>query len=414
MHERLIRTAARQDRADDRLVEDRRVAALDGLRGIAALIVVVFHFLCLLYPAFVPDMSDDPHRIADTPLGLLWNGPFAVSLFFVLSGFVMAGAADRRRALIVSNFVTRYLRLALPVLASVVFAWLLLSAFPQATADLGLAMAEPSRWLNYTYQHTIPPLYLAVADGLAGNFLRGKSGFNNVLWTMQIELVGSLGLFVLYWLSGGRIRVVMLLLGGVAILSFARDAYLGFVLGALLYEARKAGLLRAVPAVLPAFFLVAGLLLGAPGRGTPERWGLPEMPVQWTIGHTTGVVPVLAAALILLATLTLPRFSGLLAHALPRWLGRISFSLYLVHVPLLYTLVAYAYVQLPIDPALLAILYFSVTLLLAHAFTLAFDEPTLRLLRPVRNRLQPFEMPFLSGRQIPQKDTSEAMQRGEP
>jgi peptidoglycan/LPS O-acetylase OafA/YrhL len=364
-----------------------RVVALDGLRGAAALIVVVFHYLCLLHPGLVPDMTATPALIADTPLGLLWNGPFAVSIFFVLSGFVIAAAADRRRDILTANLVTRYLRLALPVLASVFMAWVLLSLFPTATASLREAVPEPSRWLNYTHQGAIPPFHVAIYDGLVGNFLRGGSDFNNVLWTMQIELVGSVGLFMLYWLIPGRLRLVTLGLAGVVIVLFLRDAYVAFVVGAYLYEAAKAGLLVKLPAFLPPVALVVGVLVGAPGQGTWARWGLMDLPGKLTAGNPGGLVPIGAATLFVYAALTLPAFARLLGRRLLQWLGRISFSLYLVHVPLLYTLVAFAYVSLPIGQAPLVALYFAGTLALAHMFTLAVDEPSLRLLRSVRDRL---------------------------
>jgi peptidoglycan/LPS O-acetylase OafA/YrhL len=368
-----------------------RIVALDGLRGAAALIVVVFHYLCLLHPWLVPDMTATPAWIADTPLGLLWNGRFAVSVFFVLSGFVIAAAADRRRDIIVANLVTRYLRLAVPVLASVILAWFLLSLFPNATPSLRETLPDPSRWLDYTYQGDIPPIHAAIYDGLVGNFLRGGSDFNNVLWTMQIELLGSVGLFLLYWLVQGRARLVVLALAGLGIVFLARDAYVAFVAGAYLYEAAKAGLLARLPAFLPPAALVVGVLLGAPGPDTWERWGPIDLPGKLTPGNQRGLVPIGAATLFVYAALTLPVFAHLLGRRLLQWLGRISFSLYLVHVPLLYTLVAFAYVNLPISEAPLAVLYFAGTLALAHLFTTAVDEPSLRLLRAVRDRLSPVD-----------------------
>jgi peptidoglycan/LPS O-acetylase OafA/YrhL len=283
-----------------------RIKALDGLRGGGAVVVMVFHYLCLLHPEWVPGMVDAPVALADTPLFILWNGPFAVSVFFVLSGFVMAGAAERYHDALVANAVTRYLRLAVPVLASVLLAWALLTAMPDAVLSLAATMETPSPWLVYTHQGEIPSLAAAVFDGLVANFVRGASDFNNVLWVMQIELVGSLGLFGVYWLFAGRARLFALGAGGLAIIAFLPAAYLAFVLGAFLYEAHVRGLLRPERMPLPLLALAAGIVLGGPGPGSAERWGLPDLPDRLTIGVPHGFIPVLAATLIHYGVLGLP------------------------------------------------------------------------------------------------------------
>lgn len=373
----------------------QRVAALDGLRGVAAFVVVVFHYLCFLHPSMVPDITANPAKIADTPLGIFWNGPFAVSIFFVLSGFVLAGAADKRRSLVVSNLITRYLRLALPVLASVLLAWALLTVWPTATATLQAMLDNPSPWLNHTLQGDIPSVYDAIYDGLFGNFRWGGSAFNNVLWTMRIELLGSIGIFGVYWLTKGRTRLILLGLAGFALILAPRldfVAFLAFVLGALIYEAHLRGAFSNPSVLAGLLALLLGLLLGAPGRGFAERWDFPIVSGKLAVGEPRGLIPVIAAALILYAVLSLRPAATALSTSVPQWLGRISFSLYLVHVPMLYTLIAYAYIRLDWPPALLAICYVGLALVVAHIFTLTVDEPCLRVLKLVRVHLQPLEL----------------------
>lgn len=364
-----------------------RIAALDGLRGLAALVVVVFHFFCLLFPAFVPDYAPTPIWLADTPLGILWNGPFAVSVFFVLSGFVIAGAADRRHDLLVSNLITRYLRLAVPVTASVLLAWTLLSIFPTATADLRDAVDNPSAWLVNTHQGNIPSLGTAIFDGVIANFVRGGSGFNNVLWTMKIELIGSIGIFGIYWVSAGRARIILLAFVGFLVPVLTSPYYMAFVLGALIFEAHTRNRIRMPRSWMTWVAFAAGVALGAAGQGTAQRWGLPDLPGKLVIGNPVGIIPVLAAALILFAVIALPGVARFFSVSLLRWLGRVSFGLYLVHVPLLYTLVAVAYVRLDWSITMLATAYVLGAFVLAHLLTILIDEPTLRLLKPIRGRL---------------------------
>jgi peptidoglycan/LPS O-acetylase OafA/YrhL len=369
-----------------------RVAALDGLRGIAAAIVVVYHFLCMFLPAFAAEMSATPHPVVHYPIAILWNGPFAVSIFFVLSGFVMAAATARRADLLVANCVSRYCRLALPILASVVLAWCFLTLLPDATRTLEAQLASPSRWLEYSFQGDIPGLPYAVADALVLNFVNGLSRFNNVLWTMQIELIGSLLIFFIYFFARSSLPRLLISVGAVSLAIFAlRDFYyLSFMLGLLIYEFCYRRRISPLAPWLPLAALVVGVVLGGLSEGAHERWGLPPAPFgvqSFELGRSDGLVPVLAATAILYAVVNLAALSTLFATALPRFLGRISFPLYLVHVPLLYTWVAFAYTRTELSLAALFGGYVAMTLLLAFLGTLFVEEPTLALARRVRERV---------------------------
>jgi peptidoglycan/LPS O-acetylase OafA/YrhL len=237
---------------------------------------------------------------------------------------------------------------------------------------------------------------VAFYDGIAGNFLRGGSPFNNVLWTMRFELLGSFGVFALYWMTKGRVRLILIVLAGTALLFSPRIgvlSFFAFLVGTLLYEAQVRGAFENPDFRLGLLALVVGILLGAPGRGAAERWDLPIVSGALAIGEPRGLFPVLAAGLLLYAVLCLRSLSSLLSSPVARWLGRISFALYLVHVPLLYTIIATLYIETGWSSPVLAICYAFLAFSLAHIFTILVDEPSLRFLGRLRVRLQPWELP---------------------
>ena len=94
----------------------------------------------------------------------------------------------------------------------------------------------------------------------------------------------------------------------------------------------------------------------------------------------------IAAALLIYAVLTLPLLARALVRPIPLFLGRISFGLYLVHVPPLYTIVAWAYLQ-GVPEIVLGLIYVVSVVVLAWAFTLIVDEPSLRWISALRTRI---------------------------
>lgn len=361
----------------------QRLGYLDGLRGLAALSVVLFHFFSAFVPALIPDQTVTPWPISDTPFGILYNGDFAVIVFFVLSGFVISNSAASKRTTLIASLLVRYVRLALPALSSVLFAWILLSAFPTSAAQLYLKI--PHLWLTEVYQRDIPALGSAVSHGMLGIFISGQSSFNNVLWTMKIELLGSSSLYVLYAVLPSRSRAWIFALLAIAVFPLGVEMYAGFALGALL---RELFIQKKLPPVSGRICLVAGVCLGGVALGAHHRLHLPRVPRTLLLGSPQGALYPVAAALILYACLVLPSLQRVLSAVPARFLGRISFSLYLFHVPLLYTLFAWLYLSAwPVSwlgVCALLLIFVAVSAGIAYLATVFIDEPVLSLNAKIR------------------------------
>src|SRR5580693_9067482 len=103
-----------------------KVQYLEGLRGIAAMQVVLLHFVT----GFLPDTAEH----AWPPLRVLFDGHTAVYVFFLISGtvltpsFARGGAWPRQAA-------KRLVRLGIPVAAAATIALALLAALPNAHID---------------------------------------------------------------------------------------------------------------------------------------------------------------------------------------------------------------------------------------------------------------------------------------
>jgi peptidoglycan/LPS O-acetylase OafA/YrhL len=341
----------------------QRLDFLDGLRGVAALVVLLRHFLMTFLPAI---FGGAPSRRVDELIGnLLLVGTYAVFIFFVLSGFVLAQSGASGKRSLPARLVARYLRLTIPMLVSLTFAWILLRCFPNVRSEF-LELGT-NHWLTKgAYVGLIPPFWLAVQQALYGVYWNGDSLFDNVVWTMKVELEGSVGIYLVYRFAPESRRVAAL--GCFLLLALFQPLALGFPLGALLREARARGGLR------------------------ESRWGWAALVGAVAIpvaAHllSFSISPVTSsgsAALLVWAVFLLGPLRRVLSAKGPVFLGRISFALYLLHVPLLVTVGIWSYLHLPGPGGLKlgALLVEMVALAggLAWLMTIGIDEPLLRWL----------------------------------
>ena len=168
---------------------NRRIPALEGLRGLAAAIVVVRHTTNAIA---LPDGAR--RALLEGPWAPLLDAQAAVALFFVLSGFVLAGSLERgvTRSDTLQFWVKRIFRIHPPYVAALILTWLVSFHYvvPEASAPF-------TDWLRSRASVHLTPGALGAAlfyPGAADHQL-------DVGWTLGIEMTWSLLLPLVFWLA---------------------------------------------------------------------------------------------------------------------------------------------------------------------------------------------------------------------
>jgi peptidoglycan/LPS O-acetylase OafA/YrhL len=343
-----------------------RLVFLDALRGIAAMWVVIFHF-----------GEDGRLRSLQSAIPSWLNaavftaGHFGVPIFFVLSGFVIAYAIgdDRVDGRYFGRFaLRRSIRLDLPYWASIA---------------IGISYVAIKLRLQPE-----PDVHIAtVTDVLAHMFylqdFLGVPRINWVYWTLCFEIQFYLMFCALLGVAhrirsdaaDRRPQYVVFLIAAIVSLAWpvfpalhlrglALPNWHGFLLGAFACWALR-GTIR------PQWFALYALLLCG-------VWGLTR--------DSFTIVCVITATLIFL-TGKAGRLGAWLGARWLQFLGRVSYSLYLLHIPVsgaAFFLIGRFLGKTPAQDAIAMVLAIGVNCVASQIFWWLVERPSTSLARRVR------------------------------
>ena len=362
------------------------IPALDGLRGIAIILVMLHHFTY-----YRPTAGSD--GLIGSVLFFGWSG---VDLFFVLSGFLITGILlDTRRS--ERYFTTFYARRTLrifPLYYLVLF--LALVVLPQFPALHVVVAGEveflPPEWPYWVYLTN----FSIVERGWA-------HGWVDVAWSLAIEEHFYLVWPLVIWLCPPRLVALlcMAILVAEPIARVAARAAMvpslpiyvltwfrvdGLALGALLALAQRRGLLPALDRWVPLVVIAgaAGIIACTILGGHTWWWNRRMQQYGYSlIAITAGAM--LVSAINRPADCLWPR---LLSAGWLRAFGKYSYGLYLIHVPVMRIIREYVfnpeeYERFAMRPWTGQLLFYLAAA--APAFALAwlswrlFEAPILRL-----------------------------------
>ncbi len=307
-----------------------RFDGIDVLRGISIIAVVVHHINIHMGASESVLEKALPHQFAAT---LFWNGANGVTVFFAISGFLIATMAIRRWGALSQVRIADFYRLRFARIVPLLIALLIILSVLDLSHVSGFIIRA----------HTTLPRALLAATTFHINWLESQRGYLppnwDVLWSLSVEEVFYLFFPLICMLTRARAPLVALLLAFVAIGPFARTVltrnelwadygYLScmdaIALGCL--AAMIAASVRFRPATLRVLQIIGAALVLLIMTARP----LVRAMHIYQLGLDVSCL-ALGTCLLQIAIAQHNR-AGWLATAPIRWFGRNSYEVYLTHM----------------------------------------------------------------------------------
>lgn len=381
-----------------------KIRYLDGLRGVAALSVVMAHVLIGFYPTFYTGDARQAHNswevwAAGSPFNMVSIGNCFVCIFFMLSGYVLTYSvvSKQRQSQFLALAVGRYVRLTLPIFASSFLAFLVLKLGWVYHVEVALD-TNSYWWMPTLYQFT-PSFADMSVESLYGVY-QFDTNYNAALWTMRIELLGSFMVFgILMFCRSVKLRMAAYLLISVF---FFSPYYFCFIAGMFFYDIRGVTQQppkthRAASTALTALLILFGAFLGSyPQAYTVGTWyqGIADLLVPTLSGDAIIIAHLAAALMLMLAVERSMAIRKVLCSAFLQFVGRNAFSIYLLHLILIVSVFAGSFKLshwwLQYDAAFFvaAAIFIALLLLISNGMFYLVDRPSVQFSRHVGRAIE--------------------------
>jgi peptidoglycan/LPS O-acetylase OafA/YrhL len=290
------------------------IKELQSIRGIAATVVVIHHTLGFFA------LTEGERWIPR-----VWNGHAAVVLFFVLSGYVLtAKVSEAASAVDLTRWYVRRLFRIYPAL----WAASLIAIAYLAFLHWQVPVTNLSEWMLGRFREDRWDV-LHVAASVAGvlAFLLPQ------LWTVTVELVGSAVMPVLAAIAKRGAKPILLTIAVLLVVSVAIGArtYYGiasyiadFAIGVALHQLSPRFMAALRPYRYPLLAVAVACLFGA-------RAGF----IGGLHDPRTHMVELVGAVILVSSVIHYQVASTVFSDRRAVWLGDISYSVYLVHFPVM-------------------------------------------------------------------------------
>ncbi len=315
----------------------------------AALSVVFWHFMLGFYQGIV---FNPAYGLLGTPFYGFVHGTAAVSVFLVLSGYVLTKKFFESGDpwLLIMGAIKRWPRLWLMVFISIMGSWALLHNGVTAYRVAGVFAGSP--WLQLyglSLKPAFDPSFTAAfkQSMFSVFFVRESFGFNPLLWTVRVELLGSYIAFALAGLIAVMNKktsyIFLVSLFTAVALHFYDPFFVPFVPGVVM--ARFAPQIKNIK--LPAALLFLAVGITCLGYRAPIGFYAFLSPLgDMNPDFVRLYISLIGACLIMASFIGCKPLKQSMQGPLAAYLGRISYPLFVVHLLVLFSLASWVFVRL--------------------------------------------------------------------
>lgn len=326
----------------------QRIQWIDGLKGLSSVLIVLHHFILAFFPAMYYGASVPSHffgidyLLADSPFMFFVGGHFLVCVFLMLSGMVLSLQSKRIVTIkqLILSIVKRYFKLSIPlfIVSLVVYFMLKFNLF----YNLQAAEITQSPWLRLFYT-CIPSFKDVFITSFYSVWFVGNDTFSTAFWMLYILFYGSLLTSVTRYLINKKLLnryLAYTLL--IVYFIYTKDLLLNFVFGMIVADLIQDEKIKENTSISYVFLIVGAILGGFPFGIIPTNFYryfllLPHYVSDVNFIHTLGTL------FIILGIASISKIKNVFNHEPFQTLGKYSYTIYLVHIPLLFSIISLIY-----------------------------------------------------------------------
>lgn len=320
-------------------IKNNNLGYLDGLRGICCFLVVIEHCVNFYMPNVrfteMEGIGGVIRRFVGlSPLNFIYSGNISVAIFFILSGFVLSLKFNKTKnyEYIISGTIKRYPRIMIPVAASMIFMF--------------VVMLLSDKFIGHHFWSGIYDSFVFIMNQVLIEIPFTHNALTNYpLWTISFEIFGSLLVFAIIAIFGlSKYRIYFYSIAMIYFLfSFENIYYMLFIFGVIICDITKGGQLKINAfARMVIFFIGLWLATTPPPRYNVIPYGgfytYLEIFKGFDYAHVSRILEVIGCMILFTSLVGSNLSIRALTTPVMKFLGKISFPLYLTHASVIYVL----------------------------------------------------------------------------
>lgn len=318
---------------------------LDGMRGLMSINVILCHFVTIFFPQmYLAEHSkgDFLSLFGSTPLNVFVNGNIAVCYFFVLTGFLSARSVyvnDYTLRDLRIKFINRYLRF-IPIVTVATFFVFLTMKFNLQTHRALIGIPEIDSEFLGTVCNFEPSIMTLVRNCFVNTFT-SRNDFIIPFWCLSYEFIGYIIVYIVsFFLKDSKYRRLVYII----FVLFVPTGYNSFLMGALvadlIYNKNRFLLSNMICSFNKKVFIIITFFIGLYCSCCPMT--LESIYSIWKIipreeYDVAKFIRSLGMAIIIYVMYNSKALQKIMMNPINMFLGKISFSIYSFHFPIMIT-----------------------------------------------------------------------------